>query len=422
MSNARTPAGPTTQARRPARSFRAWLAALFSRVPTLDDDDPEPPSLPRASQRAGSQLNRAATPVLGGAESVTTPVTEAGAARPALPTVAAKPPAPAPLANRASDVPATGAGVLAYARFAGLDFLTPVASTEKPPITESQKEEVLAHVFQHKPGPNSFPTLSTRILHLLSRPDEVDISDLVQLVSQDTALSVSVLRAANSAGLRGLSEIHSVRDAITRMGLRDVSEVASAMAARSLFSPKAKAEHAFHRARWVAMFLDASVVAMGAARLAMQTNRGRSDRAFLGGMLHDVGKTMVLKSLAMLHHESKGDYAFTDPEIDALLDSLHVVVGTEIQREWGLPSYLITLCERHHDATLPDEPDMDEVHLVRVASGVRRLGANVPCDPSLIAQIDESLAALRLNAFQFRAFHSDLKEIALRMAGVVGSS
>jgi HD-like signal output (HDOD) protein len=416
MSDGRHSAGATTQARRPARGFRAWLASLFSRMPTLDDDEPEPPASARRSGQPGSaSLNRASTPVLGGAESV-------AASRPTMPTMAAKPPAPVPLANRtASDVPPTGAGVLAYARFAGLDFLTPVASTEKPAVTESQKEDVLAHVFQHKPGPNSFPTLSTRILHLLSRPDDVDISDLVQLVSQDTALSVSVLRAANSAGLRGLSEIHSVRDAITRMGLRDVSEVASAMAARSLFSPKAKAEHAFHRARWVAMFLDASIIAMGAARLAMQTNRGLSDRAFLGGMLHDVGKTMVLKSLAMLHYESKGDYSLTDPEIDAMLDSLHVVVGTEIQREWGLPSYLITLCERHHDATVPNEPEMDEVHLVRVASGVRRLSANVPCDPALIEQIDDSLAALRMNAFQFRAFHSDLKEIAVRMAGVVGS-
>ena len=398
MSNAGPASGARGQARRPAaKGFRAWLAGLFASASASLEEDPA--DRPRAKKAPPAEQNRAPTPVLGGAAAV--------AAAPA---------------RTVGEVPVTGAGVLAYARFAGVDILTPQPIlNERPAISEGQKEEVLAHVFQHKPGPNSFPTLSTRILHLLSRPDDVDISDLVQLVSQDTALSVSVLRAANSAGLRGLSEIHSVRDAITRMGLRDVSEVASAMASRSLFSPQAKAEHAFQRPRWVAMFLDASVVAMGAARLAMQTNRGRSDRAFLGGMLHDVGKTMVLKSLAMLHHESKGDYSLSEPEIDAMLDSLHVVVGTEIQREWALPSYLITLCERHHDATVPNEPEMDEIHLVRVASGMRRLSLGTPYNPALIGQIDDSLAALKMNAFQFRAFHTDLKEIAIRMTGIVGS-
>jgi putative nucleotidyltransferase with HDIG domain len=396
----------TARARRPAgRGLRAWLMGLFGRSIEEAKPEAERPAAPRRQPPP-----REPTPLR---VPIQSPTPVAGAAASTASTASA---------NRATaEVPPTGAGVLAYARFAGIDFPPPAAAADRPVLSESQKEDVLAHVFQHKPGPNSFPTLSTRILNLLSRPDDVDISDLVQLVSQDTALSVSVLRAANSAGMRGLSEIHSVRDAITRMGLRDVSEVASAMASRSLFSPKARAEHAFQRARWVSMFLDASVVAMGAARLAMQTNRGRSDHAFLGGMLHDVGKTMVLKSLAMLHYESNGDYKLTDPEIDAMLDSLHVVVGAEILREWGLPPYLATLCERHHDATVPNEPELDEVHLVRVASGVRRLCASSPCDPALIGQIDDSLAALGMNAFQFRAFHTDLREIAGRMAGVVGS-
>jgi hypothetical protein len=63
---------------------------------------------------------------------------------------------------------------------------------------------------------------------------------------------------------------------------------------------------------------------------------------------------------------------------------------------------------------------MDDIHLVRVASGLRRLSVGTPYDPTLIGQIDDSLAALKMNAFEFRAFHTDLKEIAVRMTGIVG--
>ncbi len=324
-------------------------------------------------------------------------------------------------AQKATDAPPLGSGATAYARFAGIDLPLTPPDWERPHVSESLKEEVLSHVFQHKPGPNSFPTLSTRILNLLSRPDDVDINDLVRLVSQDTALSVCVLRAANSAGLRGLSEIVSVRDAITRMGLRDVSQVAGALASRSLFSPEARAEHAFSRERWTKLFMDASVIGMGAARLAMLTNKGRSDRAFLGGMLHDVGRSLVLKSLAMLNHQSQGDWALGDPEIDVMLDALHVVVGAEVQRDWKLPDYLVTLCERHHDVSVPDDPEFAEIHLVRVASGVRQIATGGPMDPPALVELDDSLHALRIDAFQFRVFHTELREIGTRMALIVGT-
>jgi HD-like signal output (HDOD) protein len=369
-----------------------FLLRLFGKLELEEDEAPV---------RAKTPLHATRTPALG--------KTPALAATP----VPGKTPVP-PLT-----APPAGAGIEEFARFAGIAVkVADACSTAADAVSDEVKNDLLTHIHEHKPPPNSFPVLSTRILNLLARPD-VDISDLVRLISQDPALSANVLRVANSAALRGLSEIQNVRDAITRMGLRDVTEVAGAMASRSLFSPEARAEYSLHRERWVELFLDATVVAMGAARLAMETRRGRSDRAFLAGMLHDVGKTLVLKSIATLHLRSRETYTFPDPAIDGLLEALHVTVGTEIQKHWSLPSYLVTVCEKHHDTAVPNDPELDEVHLVRVVSGLRHIDVGQALAPAKIAQINDSLNALGMNGFQFRAFHTEFKEIARRMSHFV---
>jgi hypothetical protein len=84
-----------------------------------------------------------------------------------------------------------------------------------------------------------------------------------------------------------------------------------------------------------------------------------------------------------------------------------------------LPSYLVTVCEKHHDTAVPNDPELDEVHLVRVVSGLRHIDVGQALAPAKIAQINDSLNALGMNGFQFRAFHTEFKEIARRMSHFV---
>jgi HD-like signal output (HDOD) protein len=330
----------------------------------------------------------------------------------------------APLLEHPHDVrpPTAGAGIDAFARFVGVDLRPrPEPTPEELAEVERLAAQVLAHFDHHRPGPDSFPSLSLRIFNLVANPDEVDVGELVRLVSQDPALAAMILRLANSAALRGATAIENVRDAVTWLGLRDVATVAGALATRSLFNPSVRAEFAYFRRRWRGLFLDAVTVAMGCTWLSMQTGAGRSDRAFLGGLLHDVGKSLALKSIAALQHTGRMDPALTDLQIERILERVHVHIGAEVHQEWALPAGLTAVCLGHHDRAVPAAEDHLELHFVRVVSGLRQLRVAPAIDPGLPEQIEQSLRVLALDPFRFRALDTQLVELADRTTIALGA-
>jgi hypothetical protein len=78
------------------------------------------------------------------------------------------------------------------------------------------------------------PTSVAQIFGLIN-DSKATMSDFEKVVRPDAGFTANLLRSANSAFYRGAREITSVRDAITRMGMRRVFEVAaSASFARTI--------------------------------------------------------------------------------------------------------------------------------------------------------------------------------------------
>jgi HD-like signal output (HDOD) protein len=330
-----------------------------------------------------------------------------GPARPAHPIPAG---ATAPLTR-----PAAPQGIVGYARFTSLEIreAAPLSKVGQAHC-ESIAAQVVAHFDEHRPGPQSQPTLSLRILELLGKPN-LDERDLLQMVSQDGAVAAAVLKLANSAAFRGGMEIDSLRDAIARLGFREVGNVAGAVAARTLFAPESRAGLVMFKPRFHSQFLDAATVAVGAASLAIQKRVGRSDRAFLAGMLHDIGKSVGLKSLASLVTSGQVAEGITDQMVARVLERVHVQIGGDLHKQWALPAFLTAACVRHHDPIVETDPELVEVHLVRVASGLRQLRNAPEVPPTLPLEIEQSMLALGLTPFEFRALDTELTEVAERL-------
>jgi HD-like signal output (HDOD) protein len=274
---------------------------------------------------------------------------------------------------------------------------------------------VLDHFRKNRPGPASAPALSIRLLNLVAAA-ETDVSELARLVSADPALAAGVLTVANSATYRGLAETETVREAITRLGFDEVARIAGAVSARSLFSPGLKAELAQHGPRFAGLYHRSFVVASGAARLALRRRGGRSDRAFLGGMLHDVGKAVALRSVAALLRERRIDPAMDPLQVDRLMDAVHLEIGGEVHQEWNMPQYLVVMAVRHHDAVLPDDAEFGELHEVRLIAALHDLLAASPFAARAADELTQSAAALGLGLHQVREALTELRGAA-RQAG-----
>lgn len=176
-----------------------------------------------------------------------------------------------------------------------------------------------------RPEPASFPAIALQILNLVASPD-AQVSELAGLVSRDPALSAGALSVANSAVYRGVQELETVREAVARLGVVELGRVATAVSARTLFSPRSRAEQAAFGERWNALFGHAVAVA-----------------------------------------EPDG------PRLERILDRVHVELGAEAHQIWDLPHYLTVLCVRHHDEAVPADPEFVDLHLVRLTSALADL-------------------------------------------------
>ena len=81
-------------------------------------------------------------------------------------------------------------------------------------------------------------------LSVLMAEEEIDLLAVSALVEGDMALAAAVLKAVNSSlyGLRG--RVQTVHQALTYLGMREVSAIAFEMSLRAAFPPAAELEPA----------------------------------------------------------------------------------------------------------------------------------------------------------------------------------
>ena len=191
------------------------------------------------------------------------------------------------------------------------------------------------------------PALAADVMSLAMDPD-VSVARIARVVMKDQVLATRVLRLANSAYCAPMQEITTVNDAIVRMGTRPVRNVVLAVCFTSrlqganVYGPHGRdlVDHAIGTA-YLARLL--------AERLGLD-----ADEAFMCGLLHDMGKLLLLK---LSRDCGKfGVPAPSDDEVDTVCRDRHPEMGARLLRQWQLPEALEHPVRYHHD------PDASEAH------------------------------------------------------------
>ncbi|HYD40541.1 MAG TPA: HDOD domain-containing protein [Anaeromyxobacter sp.] len=275
------------------------------------------------------------------------------------------------------------------------------------PEEAATAEAVLEHFEDHRPGPASFPSIALKILEQVRDP-RVDAAGLARTIEMDAALSSGLLVLANSAVFRGLSRVETLREAVTRLGLGEVARTAAALSTRSLYR-SVQTEFELFGPIWNRLFYHAVTVARAGADLARLRKLGDPDRVFIGGMLHDVGKSLALRSLAALLLEDEVRQLDL-PAVERVLHDVHVPIGVEAHREWGLPANLAAIAEWHHLPDIAAGPEQTELHVVRLTSALELLRTAPGLSPAAPAEVIGSARALGLGPARVRALRTALAE------------
>jgi putative nucleotidyltransferase with HDIG domain len=265
--------------------------------------------------------------------------------------------------------------------------------TPTPEVAEAARL-VRLHFAHHRPAPASFPSVALRILDLVGRPD-VDLNDLARNVRMDAGLASGLLALSNSAVYRGVKKIETVKDAMTRLGLNEVAKLAAAISTRALHGPEERAEFERYHARWDRLFLHAAAVARGASELYRQRAQkvAGSEQVFMAGLLHDVGKSIALRSLAALAG-SGALPALDEAAVGQVLQLVHVAVGAELHAQWQMPAQYAGTAAHHHDAAVPAGEHAGTIHLVRMVSALGLLRTEPGEHPRAPVEAVDSARAL----------------------------
>lgn len=281
-------------------------------------------------------------------------------------------------------------------------FLTP----EEVRADNDLAAMLLVHHRQNRLGPSAVPAVSLRVLHLVANA-EVSVQELTRLVAQDAALAAGILAVANSAVYAGVQRIETLRDAVMRLGFTEVGRVAGAVAARSLFQPELKSEFAVLGTRWDDLFAEAVTAARAAAWLALRVRGAKSDQCYLAGVLVDIGRAVALRSIAAL--ALKGLVDPKDPRIERVVERVHAEIGNGVHADCGLPEGPATIALRHHELGLGNDAELVDLHVVRLCAALVQLKRQPWRVTQVRAEVDESCAALRLDAYMLRALDTQIR-------------
>lgn len=184
------------------------------------------------------------------------------------------------------------------------------------------------------------PDVAAQVLALCNAPDS-DARALAALLQRDPAMAGHVLRVANSAAFAPREPIVSLQQAVSRMGMSALSQIAMAVAMKSkVFQVKGFEDRL--RAIWIH-----SATSGAWAKEVARSVRHNVEGAFLCGLLHDVGKPIVLQTALDLFRESQRQV--DRDALEASMQALHERVGELLLAKWKMPAWMVGAVARHHD-------------------------------------------------------------------------
>jgi HD-like signal output (HDOD) protein len=203
------------------------------------------------------------------------------------------------------------------------------------PLLEVLEEQVSRGTVRVPP----YPATALRLQAVLAR--EYDVRELVEAMRTDPVFSGNLLRLANSTLYRRSAEVTSIVAAVARVGSRELTRLAMA-SAMGQFASGAGTLRPLRQRAW-----RQSVASALISETLTRRRGGDAAEAFVAGLLHDVGKLMVLAAIEELLQ--RGPSSEPVATWEALVERCHVRLGGLLAERWQLPGVLGAVIVTHHD-------------------------------------------------------------------------
>lgn len=238
-------------------------------------------------------------------------------------------------------------------------FLEPTVVAALASLPQIRMQELLDQVHRLP----VFPAVVLRALEITAAEDSSS-SQIELIIRSDQVLAGHLLRAANSTLHSPLRRIASIPQAISYIGLDACRKVLMA----GVFQPL------FGSAPLHDLWKHSLAVAQLTERVALLSTRIDPHEAFLGGLVHDIGRLALQK----VRHEYLADYQrLVERGCEPVFAEMvlcgfeHGAIGAEVLRCWSFPEHLIEAVGQHHRPEVGDSPLAAAIYVAETCSGSR---------------------------------------------------
>lgn len=207
------------------------------------------------------------------------------------------------------------------------------------PITP---QELIANLGDLPP----LPQVASQVLRVSADPDAT-AEDLRKIIAMDQALTSQILKISNSAMFGMVRGVTTLTQAIMTLGFSTIKSVVIASSAKNLYHRGTVGLQ--ERLIWE----HALVSAIASRAFAKSLRFPRLEEAFIGGLLHDIGKSVMgvkfpERYAALLRSVYNDGGICLDLELETFGFD-HAMVGEALVTQWNLAASLQAAVRWHHD-------------------------------------------------------------------------
>jgi putative nucleotidyltransferase with HDIG domain len=223
-------------------------------------------------------------------------------------------------------------------------------------------------------GLASFPSSPTTYAELVrcSESESFTLAEASRIASRDPAVASKILQLVNSSFFRIAQKVSSVDIAVRHLGLENIKRLAIAASVFRKMESSSPRANRFALQLWSHSMECADLSAKVAKAFSLTLSA--VSEAFTAGLLHDIGKLLLLESdefayLALVERSKKAGQNLSDLELQ-IFGFHHGQLGAYILKVWGLPDGVVSAVRQHHDTKLLDIEPFTSAHACSAANAL----------------------------------------------------
>ena len=201
------------------------------------------------------------------------------------------------------------------------------------PISADIFHELVKRISNHSLHLASLPDLIIKVNNVLS-DERKGVNDVAKVIQSEVALSTRIMHIANSPAIRSSKQITSITEAINRLGMDLIKNLAICVSLKDKFNSK-DLVHADLMHTAMATSIQRSVIGMLISKYLVPTSS--SEVALIGGLVSQLGHTVIIKYI----DEQKELKHLSKDVIIGILDKYGAEVSELILCIWGFPTSII---------------------------------------------------------------------------------